>query len=232
MRTRSVVTWLCSLGCSLFAVAEVGAQSAAPARSAAAQEETLDPKLVGNRFAPLQWGQMSEAQKTMIGHVLDGPRTAAGGPFNVMLRSPVIGDIAQELGAQVRFNSNLAAPLREMAILMAARHWTAQYEWYAHKSAALQAGLNPAIVSAIAQGQRPATMQANEAALHQFCSELLETKRVSDDTFAATKAAFGEQGVADIIFTLGYYSMVSMLLNVDEYPLPQGVEPELKPLVR
>ena len=75
-------------------------------------------------------------------------------------------------------------------------------------------------------------MQANEAALHRFCSELLETKRVGDDTFAAAKAAFGEQGVAEIIFTLGYYSMVSMLLNVDEYPLPEGAAPELKPLAR
>ena len=232
MRTRTVVTWLCSLGCSLLAVAEVGAQSAGPARSAAAQEETLDPKLAGNRFAPLQWSEMTEAQKTMIRHVLDGPRTAANGPFNVMLRSPGMGDLAQELGAQVRFNSNLPAPLREMAILMAARHWTAQYEWYAHKSAALSAGLNTAIVTAIAAGEKPATMQANEAALHRFCSELLETKRVGDDTFAAAKAAFGEQGVAEIIFTLGYYSMVSMLLNVDDYPLPEGVQPELKPLAR
>jgi 4-carboxymuconolactone decarboxylase len=75
-------------------------------------------------------------------------------------------------------------------------------------------------------------MQSNEAALHRFCSELLETKRVSDETFAAAKAAFGEQGVADIIFTLGYYSLVSMLLNVDEYPVPEGEQPELKPLAR
>jgi 4-carboxymuconolactone decarboxylase len=75
-------------------------------------------------------------------------------------------------------------------------------------------------------------MQANEAALHRFCAELLETKRVSDDAFAAAKAAFGEQGITEIIFTLGYYSMVSMLLNVDEHPLPAGVEVELKPLAR
>ena len=230
MRTRLVVTWLCSLGCALLAPIEVDAQSAAATRSAAAQEETLDPKLIGNRFPPLQWSQMTEAQKTMIRHVLDGPRTAANGPFNVMLRAPVMGDLAQELGAQVRFNSNLPAPLREMAILMTARHWTAQYEWQAHKTAALSAGLNPAIVDAIAAGQRPIAMQANEAALHRFCSELLERKRVGDDTFAAAKAAFGEQGVAEIIFTLGYYSMVSMLLNVDEYPLPDGVQPEQKPL--
>jgi 4-carboxymuconolactone decarboxylase len=73
-------------------------------------------------------------------------------------------------------------------------------------------------------------MQPNEAALHRFCSELLETKHVGDDTFAAMKTAFGEQGMAEVIFTLGYYSLVSMLLNVDEHPLPAGVAPELKPL--
>jgi 4-carboxymuconolactone decarboxylase len=222
MRSRLVVTWLCSLGFSLPA-AQLAAQSAAPAAE-------LDPKLAGNRFAPLTWSEMSEAQKTMMRHVLDGPRTAANGPFNVMLRSPLMGDFAQELGAQVRFNSSLPPPLREMAILMAARHWTAHYEWNAHKNAALTEGLDPAIVAAIAAGERPRSMQPNEAALHRFCSELLDTKRVSDETFAATKAAFGEQGMAEIMFTLGYYSLVSMMLNVDEHPLPAGVQPELKPL--
>jgi 4-carboxymuconolactone decarboxylase len=223
MRSRLVVTWLCFLG-FLGPAANLAAQSAAvPAAE-------LDPKLVGNRFAPLQWSQMTEAQKTMTRHVLDGPRTAMSGPFNVMLRSPAMGDLAQELGAQVRFSSSLAPPLRELAILMAARHWTSHYEWQAHKTAALAAGLDPAIVAAIAAGERPRSMQPNEAALHRFCAELLETKRVSDETFATTKAAFGEQGMAEIMFTLGYYSLVSMMLNVDEHPLPAGTEPELKPL--
>ncbi len=229
MRTRLVVTWLCSLGSSVLAPADLVAQGAG-ATPPAAEAEALDPKLVGNRFRPLQWSQMSEAQKTLTRHVLDGPRTAMDGPFNVMLRSPVMGDLAQELGAQVRFNSSLAAPLREMAILMAGRHWTSHYEWNAHKTAALAAGLDPAIVAAIAAGERPRSMQPEEAALHRFCAELLETKRVSDDTFAGAKAAFGEQGVTEIIFTLVYYSLVSMLLNVDEHPLPDGVEPELEPL--
>ena len=230
MHSRPVVR-LSSLGVVVLLASGLAAPGAAQTpRPAAIQEETLDPKLVGNRFPPLQWAQMSEAQKTMTRNVLDGPRTSMGGPFNVMLRSPAIGDLAQELGAQVRFNSGLPAPLREMAILIAARHWTAHYEWYAHKSAALAAGLSPDIVNAIAAGERPRSMQPSEAALHRFCSELLETKRVGDDTFAAAKAAFGEQGVADIIFTLGYYSMVSMLLNVDEHPLPDGVARELAPL--
>jgi 4-carboxymuconolactone decarboxylase len=223
MRSRLVVTWLCSLGFVGTGVQLAAAQTIAPPGD-------LDPKLVGNRFSPLTWSQMSEEQKTMMRHVLDGPRTAANGPFNVMLRSPLMGDFAQELGAQVRFNSSLPPPLREMAILMAARHWTAHYEWNAHKTAALNEGLDPAIVAAIAAGERPRSMQPNEAALHRFCSELLATKHVSDETFAATKAAFGEQGMAEIMFTLGYYSLVSMMLNVDEHPLPAGVEPELKPL--
>ncbi len=228
MRIRLVVTWLCALGAMLMGVADLAAQSTAP--TGAAPPDPTDLALVGNRFPPLKWAQMSEQQKTMMRHVLDGPRTAPNGPFNVMLRAPIMGDYAQELGAQVRFNSSLPAPLREMAILMAARHWTAHYEWNAHKTAALSAGLNPDIVAAIAAGERPKSMQPNEAALHRFCSELLETTRVGDATFAAAKAAFGEQGVTEIIFTLGYYSTVSMLLNVDEYPLPDGVQPELKPL--
>ena len=214
----------------LMGIADLAAQTTAS--SGAASADPTDLALVGNRFPPLKWAQMSEQQKTMMRHVLDGPRAAPNGPFNVMLRSPVMGDFAQELGAQVRFNSSLPAPLREMAILMAARYWTAHYEWNAHKTAALQAGLNPAIVTAIAEGQTPKSMQANEAALYRFCSELMQTARVSNDTFAGAKAAFGEQGVAEIIFTLGYYSMVSMLLNVDQYPLPDGVQVELKPLKR
>ena len=228
MRTRLVVTWLWASSL-LLGAGSLAAQSTAPAGGAARADPT-ELALVGNRFPPLTWAQMNEQQKTMMRHVLDGPRTAPNGPFNVMLRAPLMGDFAQELGAQVRFNSSLPAQLREMAILMAARHWTSHYEWNAHKAAALMAGLRPDIVAAIAAGERPNSMQPNEAALHRFCSELLETKRVGDDTFAAMKAAFGEQGMAEVIFTLGYYSMVSMLLNVDEHPLPVGVQPELKPL--
>jgi 4-carboxymuconolactone decarboxylase len=231
MRTRLVVTWLCGLGSLFIGGGNLAAQSTA-ASGGAAQADPTNLALVGNRFPPLKWSQLDEQQKTMMRHVLDGPRTAPNGPFNVMLRAPVMGDFAQELGAQVRFNGSLPAPLREMAILMAARHWTAHYEWNAHKAAALTAGLRPDIVAAIAAGEQPKSMQPNEAVLHRFCSELLETKRVGDDTFAAMKAAFGEKGMTEVIFTLGYYSMVSMLLNVDEYPLPDGVQPELTPLAR
>ena len=111
-----------------------------------AMAEMTEPEnlnLVGNRFAPLTWDEMTDAQKTMVTHILDGPRNALGGPFNVLLRSPEMGDMAQELGAYARFNSSLPGKLREMAIIMTARFWMSHFEWYAHKNAALAEGLDP-----------------------------------------------------------------------------------------
>jgi 4-carboxymuconolactone decarboxylase len=182
---------------------------------------------VGDRFKPLTYEQMTPAQKTMVDHLLAGERRGANGPFNVLLRSPELGDLAQQLGAQVRFHSSLPRKLNELAIIITARHWTAQYEWYAHKRAALEAGLSPAIVDAIAGGRRPTSMQPDEETIYTFSSELLNTKQVSDATFEATKKAFGERGVVDLIGVIGYYQLVSMVLNVDRYPLPDGVKPEL-----
>ena len=192
-----------------------------------------DPRSItfrGDRFKPLTYDQMTAAQKTMLDHLLAGPRAGANGPFNVLLRSPEIGDLGQQFGASTRFQSSLPQKLYELAILVTARHWTSQYEWQAHHRSALQAGLSPAIADAIAQGQRPAAMQKEEEAVYNFSSELLNTKQVSDATFAAAKNAFGERGVVDLIAVIGWYNTVSMLLNVDRYPVPEGTQAELKPL--
>src|SRR5262245_18247432 len=186
-------------------------------------------KLVGDRFKPLTYEEMTPPQRTMLEHLLAGERAGTGGPFNVFLRSPEMGDVAQQLGAQVRFHSSLPPRLREMAILLTARQWTAQYEWYAHKRLALQAGLKNEIVDAIAAGRRPAAMQADEQALYVLEKELLDTARVSDATFRLGVNAFGERGVVDLLALVGYYHMVSLALNVDRYPLPDGAKPELAP---
>src|SRR5207248_2126808 len=129
-------------------------------------------RLRGNRFKPLTYDEMTPAQKTMVEHLLAGPRAGADGPFNALLRSPEMGDLAQQFGAAVRFNSSVPRKLNEMAIIITARYWTSQYEWQAHHRAALQAGLSPAIADAIAQGRRPAGMQKDEEAVYNFCSEL------------------------------------------------------------
>jgi len=200
---------------------------------AQAPAQRPDPRTIqlrGNRFKPLTYDEMTAAQKTMVEHLLAGPRGGVTGPFNVLLRSPEIGDLGQEFGASTRFKSSLPQRLYELAILVTARHWTAQYEWQAHHRSALQAGLSAAICDAIAAGRRPASMQKDEEAVYNFVSELLNTKQVSDASFAAAKTAFGERGVVDIIAVTGWYSTVSMMLNVDQYPVLDGTQPELKPI--
>lgn len=184
--------------------------------------------LVGDRFKPLTWDQMTPEQKTMTTNLLSGPRRGLGGPFNVLLRSPEMGDLTQKLGEYARFRPELPAKLRELAIIITARHWTAQYEWNAHRNAAAQAGLSASIIEAIANRKRPTGMQPDEEIVYNFSTELLETKQVSDANFKAAVDRFGEKSVVDIIGVMGYYQMVSMLLNVDRYPLPNGVQPELK----
>ena len=197
--------------------------------TAAAQAPSArDVRLVGDRFRPLTYDEMTPEQKAMTEHLLSGERGRMTGPFNVLLRSPEMGDLAQKLGAYVRFHSSLPSKLNEFAIIITGRYWNAQYEWYAHKRLALQAGLRPAIVNSVAAGTRPATMQPDEEIVYNFCTELLTTRQVGDATFQAAKDKFGERGVVDLIGVVGYSNMVSMFLNVDRYPLPEGVKPELK----
>ena len=195
-----------------------------------AQSPTRDLKLVGDRFHPLQYDELSAEQKTMVEHLLSGERGGMTGPFNVLLRSPEVGDQLQKLGAQLRFHSSLSAKVREMAILMTARHNTAQYEWYAHKRLALQAGLDPAVIDAIATGKHPAALSSELEPAYNFGNELLKKRQVSDASFHAVVAQMGERGAVDLTTLMGYYQMVSMILNVDRYPMPAGVAPELKPL--
>ena len=199
-----------------------------PGAAQAPVPDTLRLGLAGGRFPALTWQQMNDAQRTMTQSVLDGPRGNLGGPFNVLLRSPEMGDLAQKLGAYARFSPAMPPKLRELAIIVTARHWTSQYEWYAHRRAAAQAGLREDIITAIANRRPPADMQPDERTVYDFATELLETKQVGDANFKAARDLLGEQGVVDVVAVVGYYQMVSMLLNVDVHPLPDGVAPELK----
>jgi 4-carboxymuconolactone decarboxylase len=188
-------------------------------------QETRRLDLKGDRFKPLTWEQLNPAQKTMINDLLAGRRTALTGPFNVFLRSPEMGNLAQKLGEYVRFKSTPPRKLNEMAIIMTAKWWSSSCEWVAHKTAAQQAGLSDAIIDAIQAGRRPAAMAKDEAVVYDFCTELRERRRVSDATFKAAVDLLGEQGVVDIIGAMGYYDLVAMALNVDRYPLPEGTVP-------
>lgn len=177
------------------------------------------------RFKTLTPETMTPEQRQVADSIVKGPRGGMRGPFNALLRSPGLADAAQKLGEHVRFKMTMPAPLRELAILLTARHWTAQYEWYAHNKIARDAGLAPAICDAIAERKRPAQMSADEALVYDFCSELLSTTQMSDATFAKTRERFGEAGVMELTGTCGYYSLVAMVLNVDRQPIPEGAVP-------
>ena len=185
-------------------------------------QQARDLGLRGKRFRPLTAAELTPPQRSMVDDLLAGKRKSLDGPFNVFLRSPEVGNLAQRVGEYVRFRTSIPPRLNEMAILMTARWWASQYEWHAHKPLAQSAGLSNDIIDALQAGKRPARMQPDETAVYDFCTELRETRRVSDRTFAAAVKTLGENGVMDLIANMGYYDMVSMALNVDGYPLPDG----------
>lgn len=194
------------------------------------------------RFKRLTTDQMSAEQKQYFDALMAGPisgtgsagvvqgATSLGAPFNVMLRSPVLAERLRKVGEYLRFESTLSKRLNEFAILITARTWTAQYEWYAHHRLAIKAGLNPEVAAELAQGKRPSNMQPDEEAVYNFCHELHATHGVSDKNYQAVLDLFGEQGVVDLMVVSGYYVMISMVLNVNRSPLPEGAIPipELK----
>ena len=193
------------------------------------------------RFQLIPIDKLTPEQQALTDAIKSGPRAKLassgaskpgplGGPFNVWLRSPGIGNLVQQLGEEIRFRSSLAGKLNELAILVTARNWTSQYEWVAHHKLALEGGLDPKIADAIAQGQRPAGMDADETLVYEFSSELQQTQGVSDAMHARAVARFGERGVVDLISVNGFYVLVSMCLNVDRTPVPPGTPLPLPPL--
>ncbi len=202
-----------------------------------------DPTITtGPRRLPLiPVENLTAEQRTMYDAIRSGARSKLanfsgtqpgplGGPFNVWLRSPGIGDLVQRLGEEIRFRSSLPAKLNEMAIMITARFWTSQYEWNAHCKLALDAGLDPAVAQEIAEGRRPSKLDEDEAIVYYFSRELHEQHGVSDASYKRVLDRFGERGVFDLIAVNGFYSLVSMCLNVDRTPLPEGVAPPLPSL--
>jgi len=197
------------------------------------------PGLAQNRFAPIPPDQMTPEQRALAAAIQGGPRAAVpgrdnaiGGPFNPWLRSPATGDLLQQLGAQLRFRTSIPAALNEFAILITAREWSSQYEWYAHHRLAMAAGLPASVAADVAAGRRPEGMDEDTRIVWEFCTELHRDRVVSDATFDAAKRRFGEQGVIDLIAVSGYYVIVAMTLNTARVGLPDGVAPPLQPLRR
>lgn len=178
-----------------------------------------------DRLPPIPPEALTSEQQRAADALAQGPRGALFGPFIPMLRSPELLDRAQRLGAYLRYDSAVAPRLRELAILVTARHYRQSYEWHVHAPAAVQAGLAEKSLEALVRGERPATLQPDEAAVYDFCGELLETHGVGDETYAAVRALLGERGLVDLCALCGYYGLLALIMNVARTPLPQGTQP-------
>jgi 4-carboxymuconolactone decarboxylase len=144
------------------------------------------------------------------------------GPFNAWLLSPALGDRIQRLGEAIRFTSSLPQNVLEIAILVEAREWRAEFEWWAHVRLARRAGVASEVIAAIQEQREPAFTDRGEEIAWRFSRELLESRRVSGPTYEAARERFGETGVMELVTLLGYYTLVSMTLNAFEVPLPEG----------
>jgi 4-carboxymuconolactone decarboxylase len=151
-------------------------------------------------------------------------RGGTRGPFLVWLRSPELCEKVEALGAYCRFESSLDLRLRELSLLIAARHWDAQYSWNAHVGKAIEAGVSRESLQALAENKDPGFTRRDEDAVYQFSTEILADHFVSDAIFALALDELGEQGVIDLIGSLGNFSMLAMLLNACQVDL-QAVEP-------
>jgi 4-carboxymuconolactone decarboxylase len=177
------------------------------------------------RLAPLDITTLTGEQKRVADAIVAGPRGGLRGPFEPWLRSPGLAERGQLLGEYCRFESVLPADLRELAILLAGRHWKAQFEFWAHSRIGRDAGLADALIEAIRTGTRPTQMSEAEEIVYEFVTEYFATNRVADATYRRAVAELGEQGVVDLVGVVGYYGLVCMTLNVFEVALPDGVTP-------
>ena len=184
-----------------------------------------------SRLPQIDESAMDEAQKKAIDtffetrgkHLGDTPRDAAlGGPWSIFIRSPELMTLTQSMGEYLRYRCVIAGRLSELAILLVARHWTADYEWHAHARLAAKQGIPDAVIAAIREGRRPDALEADETIVYDFVSEILTSRRVSDTTFQRGVEAFGERGAVDICGVTGYYSLLAMTMNMGQVQMPDG----------
>ncbi|HYK61965.1 MAG TPA: hypothetical protein VEV85_21195 [Bryobacteraceae bacterium] len=183
-----------------------------------------------DRMPPIPPEKVTDAQKKAVQDYKQlRNQDLAGPPWSVMLRVPDLVVPSLQLRLHNLNNSALSPKLTEFAILIAARQWTNNFEWNAHNPLATRAGLSPAVIAAVADGRRPDKMAEDEAALYDFCIELLHNQSVSDPTYARMLERFGEAGIVEAASLEGYYTYLSMIMNTARSPLAAGTKPQLTP---
>jgi len=183
------------------------------------------------RFPILTPEEMSPRQKEVAAAIADGPRGGIRGPFLALIHNPELANCVQQLGEHLRFGNTLSLSQIELVVLTVARHWSCQYEWFAHERVArTKTDLADGIIKALALGQTPPNMTVEEATLHALAKESLANGEPSDAVFDQAAKLFGRAGVLDALALTGYYSMLAMILNSSKIPLPEGTPIPLQPL--
>src|SRR5882672_8316849 len=181
------------------------------------------------RLPPIPADKLTDAQKKAAAEFLVERKQDVFGPFVPLSRSPQLMINAAKMGTYLRFGNSLPRDVSEFAILLVSRRWTQQYEWYVHAADGRTAGLSDAIIQAVADGRRPEGLSEGMEIVYDFSNELNDFHSVTDRTYARMVGKYGEQGMMDLVGLNGYYSMISMVLNVGRTALPPGNTPGLKP---
>jgi 4-carboxymuconolactone decarboxylase len=181
------------------------------------------------RFSQLETDQLDAQQQPLAEQILKVSRVGLAGPYNPMLRSPVLGQKMFDLLFYLRWQTSVPLRLNELAILIIARQWRSQVEWFAHAPLAIKAGLSSAIVAELKLNKRPSHMPPEEAAVYDFVTELTTNHAVSDATFERARALLGEQQIVDLTAVAGTYVTIAMILAMARESVPAGEELPFKP---
>lgn len=178
---------------------------------------SMPAKRPAQRLPALEESELNKTQRALLESLRSGPRgrgVMPRGPFGAWMHAPEFGQLAQALGAYVRYQTSLPPRLSEFAILCTARFWRAQYEWFAHAPIAEKEGVSKKAIADLQAGKRPTSAGKEELAIYDFVEELYKTRRVSDKTYERVYAFLGEEALVQLVGILGYYATVAMTLNV------------------
>ena len=193
------------------------------------------PRYESPRYPAISPDRFTPQQKQFAEELAKPPRNGNAnnpGPFRVYFRSPEFGIQAIEMSDYLRWGTGLEPRLIELTILISARNWSSSYIWRAHYPAAVKGGLDPSVGADLAAGRRPTRMKADEALIYDLLTQIYRDKEISDATFNAVKAKFGEKGVTDIVGLASYYGITAMALITAKQPTPPGDEPKLQALAQ
>jgi 4-carboxymuconolactone decarboxylase len=176
------------------------------------------------RLDVIEQAAMTAAQRELYDRIA-GARGAVRGPFNLWLYSPELCDKVEALGKFVRFDSSIPPQLRDLTILVTARHWDSSYMWHSYSKRAAEGGIADEIISAIAERRTPRFTRKEDQAVYDYATELLHKHHVAQATFDATVAAIGKVTIVELTALIGNYSMVAMVLNAFDVDMPKDAKP-------